>query len=107
VDSIQDHLHAIAASLIRTAPLSDEKVRCAWQLAVGPSLSRVSTARADADGTIRAVADDAPWKREIVKGRDLILSRLRAALGPQVAQRLVVTSPGGQAQKSTRRAPRK
>jgi predicted nucleic acid-binding Zn ribbon protein len=95
VEPIQDYLHAVAARLVRDAPLSDEKVRCAWEMAVGAGLARVSQAQAEADGTVRVTADDPRWKKEIAKGQGLILQRLQATLGPTVARRLLVTSRAG------------
>jgi predicted nucleic acid-binding Zn ribbon protein len=94
VEPIQDYLHAVAARLVRDAPLSDEKVRCAWQMAVGAGLARVSQAHVEADGTVRVTADDARWRKEIAKGRDVILQRLQATLGPTIARRLVMTARG-------------
>jgi predicted nucleic acid-binding Zn ribbon protein len=95
VEPIQDYLHALAAKLVRDAPLSAEKVRCAWEMAVGAGLARVSQAQAEADGTLRITVDDLRWKREIAKGQALILQRVQAAHGPTVAKRLVVTPRTG------------
>jgi hypothetical protein len=104
VEPIQDYLHAVAANLLRNAPLSQEKMDCAWQIAVGPAIGRVSSVTAGPDGTVRVTVQDTRWKNEIGKGRDLILKRLRDALGPDVARRLVVVS-GGSRQSS--RSPRR
>jgi predicted nucleic acid-binding Zn ribbon protein len=92
MEPIQHLLHPAAAHLVRSAPLSVAKVRCAWRLAVGTALARVSEPVLRDAGTLEATVDDARWARELEQSRSLIVERLQAALGTDVVRRIAVRS---------------
>ncbi len=89
MDSIQD-LFPLVARLVQAAPPSEERTQCAWRLAVGPVLGRVSHARLAGDGTVTVEVADARWAKEIERARPVILERLRQVLGAESARTLVV-----------------
>lgn len=95
MDPIQNLLHPAAAACLRPAPLSPAKVQCAWQLAVGASLARVSNVRLGDGGVLEVDAGDSPWRHEIERSRPLILQRLQATLGPEVIRTIRVRRPPG------------
>jgi hypothetical protein len=94
MQSLQN-LFPLVARLIQAAPPSEARTQCAWRLAVGPVLGRVSSARLGGDGTVTVEAADARWRREIVRARPVILERLRPLLGAEAARRLVVAGETG------------
>lgn len=77
------------AAVLQRAPLSPEKVAFAWRTAVGPSVDRVTSVRLDGV-TLRVIAKDAQWRREIEHSAGLIRARLDALLGPGVVRGLDV-----------------
>jgi predicted nucleic acid-binding Zn ribbon protein len=93
MESIQDLLHPVAARLLRPAPLSDEKVLCAWRLAVGAALARVARPRLSDRGVLHVALDDARWKPDIDRSRALILERLQSVLGDEVVRSVTVSAP--------------
>jgi predicted nucleic acid-binding Zn ribbon protein len=99
MQSIQD-LFPLVARLIQAAPPSEERTQCAWRLAVGPVLGRVTRARLAGDGSVTVEAEDARWRTEIVRARPVILERLRQVLGAEAARTLVVA---GEPDRSRRR----
>jgi predicted nucleic acid-binding Zn ribbon protein len=93
MEPIQNLLHPVVASLLRAVPLSDEKVQCAWQMAVGASLARVTQATLGAGGQLVVVLDDARWRDEIHRSRVLILERLQRVLGEDAVTGLDLRAP--------------
>jgi predicted nucleic acid-binding Zn ribbon protein len=81
---------AVLAQVLREAPLCPEKVEFAWRSAVGPAVARATSVRLDASGVLHVRADDAQWGREVRRSSRLILTRIGALLGPEVARKLVV-----------------
>jgi hypothetical protein len=79
--AVQRVLPDTLAEIVRRQPLTQDKVDFAWRTAVGPALARVSSARLEADGTLRVRVDDDRWTREIERGRDVIRARLDRLLG--------------------------
>lgn len=77
------------ASVLRKAPLSDDKVAFAWRTAVGASVARATSVRLDGY-TLRVRVKDAQWQREIERSAALIRARLDALLGAGVVRGLDV-----------------
>jgi hypothetical protein len=75
---------SILAQIIRPAPLCQEKVAFAWQVSVGPAVSRATEVRLDEQGLLRVTAQSAQWRREVERSLGLIRSRLDTLLGPNV-----------------------
>ena len=94
MEHIQHLLHPVVAGILRQAPFSEEKLVCAWHMAVGAELARVSRVQVTA-GVLKVTLDDGRWQQELERSRALILERLQAVLGPDVVCRLqfMATSP--------------
>ena len=75
------------AGIVRQAPLSHGKVDFAWTAAVGPAMSRVSAVRLE-DGLLIVEAQTPAWGSAIMRATPVILSRLRALLGPDTVREL-------------------
>jgi hypothetical protein len=84
----------ILAQVVRPAPLCAEKVEFAWRTSVGPGVSRATTVSLDAHGTLRVIAQDAQWRREVERSIGLIRSRLDTLLGPDVIIRVEIICHG-------------
>ena len=93
MEPIQTFLHPVVASLLRPVALSDEKVQCAWHMAVGGSLARVTKASLGTTGQLVVVLEDARWQDEILRSRALILDRLQRVLGEETVTGLDVRVP--------------
>lgn len=83
-------LPGLIASIIRPAPLCDEKVSCAWRTSVGTAMARATRVRLRPDGLLQVTADTPAWTREVERSIGLIRSRLEAFLGPDVIQRVEI-----------------
>lgn len=79
------------ASIVRKAPLTDEKVAFAWRTAVGPAIAAATEVRLD-QGTLRVLARDRAWKRELERSATTIRARLDDLLGTGIVRALDVTS---------------
>lgn len=77
---------AVLAEVIRKAPLCPEKVDFAWRSAVGGAVARVTKVRLDDAGVLHVMAADAQWAREVKRSSRLIMTRIAALLGPNVAK---------------------
>jgi predicted nucleic acid-binding Zn ribbon protein len=88
----QSAIPEVLAEILRKAPLTPEKVSFAWRSAVGPAIGRVSTVRLGEDGALHVTVTEEHWGPAIRKSSSLILKRLAALLGPDVATRLVTTA---------------
>ena len=76
--------------LFRHGPMSQGKLEVAWRAAVGDTLSRVSTVKLQADGSIDVHPADQRWQKELRRSSSMILQRLNALLGADVISRIVV-----------------
>jgi len=83
-------LPGLIASIIRPAPLCDEKVSFAWRTSVGTAMARATRVRLRPDGLLQVTADTPAWTREVERSIGLIRSRLEAFLGPDVIQRVEI-----------------
>lgn len=85
--SIHSYSSRVLAEIIRRQPASKEKTAFAWQLAVGPTLARLTTVEL-IDRTLRVSAADSRWAAEILRAEPLVVKRLQQLLGPEKVTRL-------------------
>ncbi len=78
--SIQTFSGGVIADILRRQPSSKGRTELAWQLAVGPTLARVTSV--EMEGTTVVVrAADVRWLKEIQRARPTILPKLQQLLG--------------------------
>jgi hypothetical protein len=82
--------HALA-SVLEKAPLTPEKVKFAWRMAVGAAVDRATTVELQ-DRVLRVRAKDTAWRREVERSAALIRGRLGELLGPGIVRRIDVTA---------------
>jgi predicted nucleic acid-binding Zn ribbon protein len=76
--------------LFRNGPMSQGKLDVAWRAAVGDALSRVSTVKLQADGSVDVHPADQRWQKELKRSSPVILQRLNTLLGANVIARIIV-----------------
>lgn len=81
MDSLQALVPRVLVELFRQGPMSQGKLEAAWRVAVGEAISRVSTVRLQADGSVDVLTADQRWQRELKRSSSVILSKLHALLG--------------------------
>ena len=89
---IQSALPAVLVEVLKWGPLSSAKIEFAWKAAVGGPLARVTTARLGPPQTLEVTAADERWVRELRRSASLIITRLKALLGPDVVTRVEIIS---------------
>lgn len=87
---IQQFAGSVLADLVRRQPSSPARTAFAWQLAVGPSLARVTTVALDR-GVLHVSAADARWLKEIDRARGAILPKLQQLLGPGTVTKITTS----------------
>jgi hypothetical protein len=90
MDPITTVVPRALTELFRVGPLSQGKLELAWRVAVGDALSRISSARLQADGVVEVHAADQRWHAELKRSSSMILARLNRLLGSEAVTRLVV-----------------
>ena len=91
---VQTILPAALASVVRKAPLTDDKVAFAWRTAVGPAIAGATEPRLD-QGTLRVRTRDRAWQRELERSAATIRARLDGLLGAGVVRALEFTATAG------------
>ena len=89
---IQQFSSGVLAEIIRRQAPSAERASFAWQIAVGPAISRTTTIDL-VDGVILVTARDAHWARAVERGAATILPRMQHLLGAQPISALKVLKP--------------
>ena len=89
---IQQFSSGVLAEIIRRQLPSPERANFAWQIAVGPAISRTTTIDL-VDGVILVTARDAHWARAVARGATTILPRMQHLLGAQAISALKVLTP--------------
>ena len=79
---IQQFSSGVLAEIIRRQHPSAERTTFAWQIAVGPAISRTTTIELT-DGVLLVTVRDAHWARAVERGATTILSRMQHLLGTQ------------------------
>jgi hypothetical protein len=88
---IQRFSAGVLAEIIRRQPPSAERTSLAWQIAVGPAISR-STSIDVVEGVIVVTARDPHWARAVERASATILPRMQHLLGAQSITEMKVTS---------------
>jgi len=78
---LQSFLPSVLRTLLRNGPMSQEKLECAWQAAVGPAIARVTTVRWKNDSLVEVATSDDAWRRELKRSLPEIAARLRELVG--------------------------
>lgn len=81
---IQPIMSDVVAKLVRSAPLSAEKVLFAWRMAVGAMLARVTAVRLRSDGCLLVHLQDERWRPELQRAAAVVRARMAAVLGDDV-----------------------
>jgi hypothetical protein len=100
MDSLHKVLPRAMTELFRNGQMSQGKLEAAWRISVGKALSRVTTVRLRPDGSVEVHPADQRWYREVKRSSDMILTRLKALLGPEAVSELLVI--GGPTEKRQR-----
>jgi Dna[CI] antecedent, DciA len=90
MDAIHTVVPRALTELFRNGPMSQGKIEVAWRVAVGDALSRVSTVKWQADGSVDVHPADQRWHTELKRSSSMILERLNTLLGANAVTRLVV-----------------
>ena len=90
VEPLNQFVPDALASILRRAPLSDDKVSFAWRIVVGQAVDKATTV-ALRRGTLIVRARDEAWRREVERSAGVIRARLEPLLGPGVVRSIDVT----------------
>jgi hypothetical protein len=86
---IQTFAGGVLAQIVRRQPPSPARTAFAWELAVGPSLARVTSV--EMEGTmLRVRSTDPRWLKEIDRARGMILLKLQQMLGEQTVTAIAI-----------------
>jgi len=77
------------ATILRRAPLSDDKVAFAWRTAVGPALHNATSIELR-NGVLYVCAKDDAWRREVERSAAVVRARLDSLLGKGVVRTIQV-----------------
>lgn len=88
---LQAALPSVVAELLRSGPVSDQKIAFAWQSAVGTALARATTTHLEPRGVLRVSAVDERWRREVRRSAPAILARIQDLLGRDAIRRIDVS----------------
>lgn len=89
MEPIQGCLDPVVARILRQAPPSPARLECAWRLAVGPELARISTVTTTA-GVLSVTLPDRRWAQEFRRSIPLVLERLQRMLGDEEVRRIEI-----------------
>ena len=84
---VQQVIPRALEAVLRTMPLTRDKVAFAWRVAVGPAVDRATTIDLR-DNVLYVSAKDPAWRQEIERSIALIQRRLAALLGEHVVRRI-------------------
>lgn len=90
---------AVLRTLIAGQPTTAAKVAFAWQVAAGPALAAAATLAWNANGTLHVIARSDAWRREIVRAKPVVISRMTEILGPGVVKTVTVIADDPTAEK--------
>lgn len=91
--------------MLSTQPETPAKLTFAWQVAAGPAIGRATTVTKLDDGRLHVLARSDAWRREIARGRPMLVERLRQLLGADAIRGLVIE--GGDREDQARRGARR
>ena len=98
MEHLQAFVSAALAQVLRQGPMSQGKLECAWRLAVGDAITRVTTVSLQPEGSIQVKPADQRWLQELRRSSRVILNRLQTLLGPETVTRLVFVGEPARAQ---------
>ncbi len=81
----------VLPALLSRAPLTPEKVRFVWGLAVGPAIARATTVSLEGSRLVVHTSDRA-WRREVERSTPLILGRVQQLLGARDVEAIHVAN---------------
>lgn len=84
---VQRFASGVLADIVRRQPPSKARTSFAWRLAVGPAIARATVVELE-NGVLTVTATDPRWVRELKRAREIVLARLRDALGPDQITRI-------------------
>lgn len=90
MDAIHTVVPRALTELFRNGPMSQGKLEVAWRVAVGDTLSRVSTVKLQPDRSVDVHPADLRWCKELKRSSTMILGRLNTLLGANAVTRLSV-----------------
>ena len=90
--SIQTVAGGVLAEIVRRQPASRARTAFAWQLAVGPLLTRVTSVEMEGT-TLRVRSADPRWLKEIDRAKAVILPKLQQLLGEENIRKISVSRP--------------
>lgn len=85
--AIQTFAGGVLAEIVRRQPPSRARTTFAWQLAVGPSLARVTSVEMEGT-TLRVRSADWRWLKEIDRAKPVILPKLQQLLGHEAVKKI-------------------
>lgn len=91
MDSSGSIADRVLPALLRSQPLTPEKVQFAWRISVGAAIDRATRVRLA--GATLLVTGEAKWLREIARSEALIVKRLQRMLGESVVRALSCSAP--------------
>ena len=71
----------VVEEVVRTAPLTPEKVAFAWRASVGPAVGKATSVRLGENGLLYVKCDSAAWATAVKKSAPLVRQRLDGLLG--------------------------
>jgi hypothetical protein len=77
------------ATILRRAPLTDDKVAFAWRTAVGPALDNATTIELR-NGVLHVRTKDDAWRREVERSAAVVRARLDSLLGKGIVRTIQV-----------------
>ncbi len=80
----------VLPALLARAPLTPEKVRFVWGLAVGPAMARATTVSLEGSRLVVRTSE-AAWTREVERSTPLSLRRVQQLLGAGVVEAIHVS----------------
>ena len=90
MDPVHRFMPDALATILRNAPLTNDKVAFAWRAAVGAAVDKATSVDLQ-NGVLRVRTRDRAWQREVERSAGLVRARLDALLGEGLVTRVEVT----------------
>ena len=86
---VNQSIPAALTTILRRAPLTDDKVAFAWRTAVGPALDKATSIELR-NGVLLVRAKDDAWRREVERSAAVVRARLDSLLGKGIVRTIHV-----------------
>jgi hypothetical protein len=107
MEPVQSLMPGVVARLVRSSPLTPEKIAFAWRAAVGPAVSRATRIRLTGLlGVLEVTVEDDRFGDELARSAPVVLRRLQDLLGVDAVYRIELQRPGKAANRRRRGGPR-